>query len=393
MKLSIKAIDAIKPTDKRTEFPDHIVQGLRLIVQPSGIKSFQLRYRHAGKGKRMSLGRLDRGATLASVRNQARAALLQLETGADPQHEATQAKAVAISQTVDTTISALLCRYEREKLAGLKSKNNALSFLREFRSEYGDLEINNFTKQHFTSLTARFAAEGKGTKANRVHTHIKTFFNWCIGVGVTDTSPCDRVPKPFKEESKERFLLDHEIKLFWQATAADNEPWGSLYRLLLLTGQRLNEVAYMTDHELLAADHWHLKSSRTKNKCRHDIFLPRQAVDIINRDTRIAGDAGFVFTTTGVGPVRSFDKPNNRLRRSMNEQAGRDLDHFTPHDLRRTCETGLAMLGTPQPIIDRITNHVNALGMARTYNMYDYRSEKAAALQKWADHIEDIVNG
>ena len=97
MKLSIKAIDAIKPTDKRAEFPDHIVQGLRLIVQPSGIKSFQLRYRHAGKGKRMSLGRLDRGATLASVRNQARAALLQLETGADPQHEATQAKAVAIS--------------------------------------------------------------------------------------------------------------------------------------------------------------------------------------------------------------------------------------------------------------------------------------------------------
>ena len=100
---------------------------------------------------------------------------------------------------------------------------------------------------------------------------------------------------------------------------------------------------------------------------------------------------GFVFTTTGDGAVRSFDKPNKRLRKRMNELAGRELEHFTPHDLRRTCETGLAMLGTPQPIIDRITNHITGRGMARVYNMYDYRNEKAAALQKWADHVEGLV--
>jgi integrase len=392
VKLSVKAIEAIKATDKRTEYPDHIVQGLRLIVQPSGIKSFQLRYRHAGKGKRMSLGRLDRGATLATVRDQARTALLNLETGTDPSHQATQAKAATISHAADVTIAALLDRYEREKLSGLKSKKNALTFLREFREEYGNLEIGNFTKQHFTNLTARFAAEGKGTKANRVHAHIKTFYNWCIGLGIADSSPCDRVPKPFKEQSKERFLQAHEIKLFWQATASDLEPWGHLYRFLLLTGQRLNEAALMTDHELMAADHWHLKSARTKNGLRHDVFLPHQAAEIILRETRIAGTAGFVFTTTGEGPVRSFDKPNKRLRARMNELAGSKIDHFTPHDLRRTCETGLAMLGTPQPVIDRITNHITGRGMARVYNLHDYRPEKAAALQKWANHIGDVVN-
>jgi integrase len=392
MKLSIKAIEALKPEAQRREFPDHIVPGLRLIVQPSGVKSFQLRYKYNGRGKRLALGRLEHGVSLAHARDKARAALLRLTDGLDPSHEANQKKAEAVQVTLGGTISALLDRYDREKLSQLRSRANALTFLREFRSEFGELAINNFTKQHFTALTGRFAREGKGTKANRVHTHIKTFYNWAIGQGIVETSPCDRVPKPYIEQSKERFLLDNEIKLFWEATAHDLEPWGYLYRFLLLTGQRLNEVAYMTDTEVRQGYHWHLSSQRTKNKQRHDVFLPRQAVEIINRDTRIAGQGDFVFTTTGDGAVRSFDKPNKRLRAKMNELAGWDLEHFTPHDLRRTCETGLAMLGTPQPIIDRITNHVTGRGMSRVYNMYDYRDEKLAAIQKWADHVEGVIS-
>ena len=391
MKLNVKSIEAVKPTDRRVEYPDHIIQGLRLIVQPSGVKSYQLRYRYNGQGKRLSLGRVDRGAELSAVREQARDALLQIESGIDPSHEAKQVKEEKIQATVEGTIGALLVRYENERLSQLKSKDNALTFLREFRDEFGHLEINNFTKQHFTKLTARFVAEGKGTKANRVHTHIKTFYNWAIGVGVTDTSPCDRVPKPFKEQSKERFLLDNEIKLFWIATEEDLEPWGHLYRFLLLTGQRLNEVAYMTDGELLEPFHWHLSSDRTKNGLRHDIFIPTQARQIIDRNTRIDGKGGFVFTTTGDGAVRSFDKPNKRLRKRMNELAGRESESILRLMILGTSETGLAMLGTPQPIIDRITNHITGRGMARVYNMYDYRNEKAAALQKWADHVEGLV--
>jgi len=137
----------------------------------------------------------------------------------DPSHEANQKKAAAVQVTLGGTISALLDRYDREKLSQLRSRANALTFLREFRTEFGELAINNFTKQHFTALTGRFAREGKGTKANRVHTHIKTFYNWAIGQGIVETSPCDRVPKPYIEQSKERFLLDNEIKLFWEATA------------------------------------------------------------------------------------------------------------------------------------------------------------------------------
>ena len=147
----------------------------------------------------------------------------------------------------------------------------------------------------------------------------------------------------------------------------------------------------MTDAELLEPFHWHLSSNRTKNGLGHDIFIPWQARQIIDRKNRIDGKGGFVFTTTGDGPVRSFDKPNKRLRKRIYELAGRKLEHFTPHDLRRTCETGLAILGTPQPIIDRVINPVTGRGTARVYNMYDYRHEKAAAPQKCADHVEGLV--
>ena len=391
-KLSVRLVENIKPAESRQRVPDAVVQGLSLVVQPSGKKLFQYRYRFGKKDRSVNLGTVP-AMSLKEARDKAVDLRRMLDDDIDPLHSKKQQTAEAHRIVNEGIIASLLNRYEAERLSQLKSKGNALTFLREFRSEFGDLEINNFTKIQFTNLTARFVAEGKGTKANRVHTHIKTFYNWAIGVGVTDTSPCDRVPKPYKERSKERFLLDNEIKLFWKATESDLEPWGHLYRFLLLTGQRLNEVAYMTDAELPEVDHWHLSSSRTKNALRHDVFLPSQAQQIINRNTRIAGNAGFVFTTTGEGAVRSFDKPNKRLRKRMNELAGRELEHFTPHDLRRTCETGLAMLGTPQPVIDRITNHITGRGMARVYNMYDYRNEKAEALQKWADRVEGLVNG
>ena len=216
--------------------------------------------------------------------------------------------------------------------------------------------------------------------------------NWAEAEDLIEYNHLSKVKKPVKEVSRDRFLSDSEIKLFWQATAADLEPWGNLYRLLLLTGQRLNECARMTEDELIAPDHWHLASERVKNKKQHDVFLSKQAQAIVLRGDRIANDKGLIFTTNGTSFLQSFDKPTKRLRARMNELAGRELKHFNPHDLRRTCETGLAMLGTPRPIIDRITNHASVHKMARVYNLWQYRAEKTAALQKWADHVEGLVS-
>ena len=232
-------------------------------------------------------------------------------------------------------------------------------------------------------------AVGNGTKANRVFTHIKSFFGWAIGQGYLEHSPCENVKKPFKEKSRERFFSDQEIGWFWHVTGEELEPFGYMARLLLLTGQRLREVSQMTVQEFKSSEHWHLASDRTKNGTQHDVFLSDLAQEIVWREKRVAG--AFLFSTTGYSPVQSYDKPVKRFRSRMNELAGAELPHWSFHDLRRTCETGMAMLGVAQPIIDRCTNHLTGCGMSRVYNQYSYRAEKTEAWQGWANHLKGIV--
>jgi integrase len=390
-KLSAKLIESIKPTDKRQRVPDTTVQGLSLVVQPSGKKLFQYRYRFDKRDKSVTIGTVP-AMTLKEARDKAIDFRRMLDVNTDPLHNQRQQKAIQIERTTNSTIGAAMQRYEAEKLDKLRSGDNAKSFLREFKADYSHLELANFSKDVFREMLRGIVEQGHSVKANRVHTHVRTFMNWAEAEDLIEYNHLSKVKKPVKEVSRDRFLSDSEIKLFWQATAADLEPWGNLYRLLLLTGQRLNECARMTEDELITPDHWHLASERVKNKKQHDVFLSKQAQAIVLRGDRIANDKGLIFTTNGTSFLQSFDKPTKRLRARMNELAGRELKHFNPHDLRRTCETGLAMLGTPQPIIDRITNHASVHKMARVYNMWEYRAEKTAALQKWADHVEGLVS-
>ena len=388
-KLSVKLIENIKPTKKRQRVPDTTVQGLSLVVQPSGKKLFQYRYRFDKKDKSVTLGTVP-AMSLKEARDKAVDFRRMLDVNTDPLHTQRQQKATDIERTNNSTIGAAMQRYEAERLDKLRSSDNAKSFLREFKAKYAHLELANFSKDMFRELLRNIVQQGHSVKANRVYTHVRTFMNWAEAEDLIEYNHLSKIKKPVAEVSRDRFLSEDEIRWFWRATADELEPWGYLYRLLLLTGQRLNECARMTDDELVSTEHWHLSADRVKNKKQHDIFLSKQAQAIIFRSNRIENDKGLVFTTNGQSFLQSFDKPTKRLRARMNQLAGRELKHFSPHDLRRTCETGLAMLGTPQPIIDRITNHISGRGMARVYNMHDYRAEKTAALQKWADHIEGL---
>src|SRR5262245_44181368 len=80
MRLTAKSIENIKPGAKRREIPDAGCRGLYLIVQPSGRKSWAVRYRF-GKPKKLTL---DGIGSLAEARKAATAALHELEHGRDP---------------------------------------------------------------------------------------------------------------------------------------------------------------------------------------------------------------------------------------------------------------------------------------------------------------------
>lgn len=389
LKMTDQALAKQKPGGDRYEIWDTLVSNLMMTVFPSGKKTWSVRYRSDSKRVKMKLGDYPT-LGLSDARRRSKDVLFSVADGENPAYEKRR-KVEDKSKTRQTLeINNLLDLYDQLHLSQLKTGYQAKTFLREFARDFGNTNITDFTKQDFVGLLNEIMAAGNGTKANRVFTHVKTFFGWAIGQGFLEYSPCLHVKKPFKEKSRERFLSDQEIKWFWQATGEELEPFGHMARLLLLTGQRLSEVCRMTEGELLGQSHWHLSSQRTKNETQHDIFLSDMAQDIVWRDERVAGS--YLFSTTGYSPVQSYDKPVKRFRSRMNDLAGTDLPHWSFHDLRRTCETGMAMLGTAQPIIDRCTNHLTGRGMSRIYNQYQYKQEKTEAWQRWADHVKGLVS-
>ena len=388
LKMTDQALAKQKPRGDRYEVWDTLVSNLMVTVFPSGKKTWSVRYRSDNKRVKMKLGDYPT-LGLSDARRKAKDVLVSVADGENPAYEKRRKVKGNSKKRQTLEINNLLDLYAQLHLSQLKTGYQAKTFLREFARDFGNTNITDFTKQDFVGLLNEIMAAGNGTKANRVFTHVKTFFGWAIGQGFLEYSPCLHVKKPFKEKSRERFLSDQEIKWFWQATGEELEPFGHMARLLLLTGQRLSEVCRMTEGELLGQDHWHLSSQRTKNETQHDIFLSDMAQDIVWRDERVAGS--YLFSTTGYSPVQSYHKPVKRFRSRMNDLAGADLPHWSFHDLRRTCETGMAMLGTAQPIIDRCTNHLTGRGMSRIYNQYQYKQEKTEAWQRWADHVKGLL--
>lgn len=115
-----------------------------------------------------------------------------------------------------------------------------------------------------------------------------------------------------------------------------------------------------------------------------------------------ADDApGFIFTTNGMTPVQGFDGARRTLADLMATLAEQEIGtavtipHWTFHDLRRTCATGMAQIGQSEVVIEAVLNHVSGVrsGVAGTYNRHAYNEERKAALAAWSTHVMQIVTG
>ena len=214
------------------------------------------------------------------------------------------------------------------------------------------------------------------------------------------------MPRPAAATERDRVLTNDEIRWFWQATETADaprvpgapRPFAPLLRLLLLSGQRLDEVAGMTRDELHGEATWQLPGSRTKNKRAHVVPLPPLARELIDS---MPGNAGLVFSTTGTSPVSGWSRMKRRLDEAMLAVARKErgakatIPAWRLHDLRRTAVTGMAELGIRPDVIELTVNHVSGHrgGIAGVYNRSELIGERRAALERWAAHVESIVSG
>jgi integrase len=204
-------------------------------------------------------------------------------------------------------------------------------------------------------------------------------------------NPCANAYQPAPVRARDRVLNKDEIRWFCLACDGINEPFKLIFRLLLLTGQRLNEVAGMRRTELRDNGEWHLPGERTKNRRAHVVPLPPSAQSIIIAAMPV-GENQFVFTTSAGKPPVNWSKAKAELDAAMlavaQKERGCDatIEPWRLHDLRRTAVTGMAELKVPVDVIELTVNHAGGSrgGIAGTYNRSELLDERRTALERKA---------
>jgi integrase len=249
--------------------------------------------------------------------------------------------------------------------------------------------------------------------ANRVLAYLKKFFGWALENELVGDSPAASIKRPTTEKDRERdrVLAEREIRAIWRA-CGDMGAFGRAFRFMLVTGQRRSEVGAATWGEIDKGEAlWTLGKARTKAKRLHDVPLSNLALSIIDDCPKI-GDFVFASGRSGVarggdnpGPVAlsGWGKAKERLDEltlkyaktfaaAAGEEEPKEVAEWRLHDFRRSSATYMARLGIDRLVIGKVLNHAEG-GVTQRYDRYEYAAEKKAALDRWALHLQAVVDG
>lgn len=363
--LTTAAIEKLKADpNKRREIPDGRLPGLYLVIQPSGRKSWAVRYRYGDKPRKLTL---DGFPSLGMAHKLAQEALDTVAQGGDPAAAKVETKRAEKAGVDDRDQFEKVCRQFVERYAAPKNrswKETARTFglvpdrnnkepgaaddpaafivaKDSLVAKWGSRKIGEIRKRDVIDLLDSIVDRGAPTAANRTLAAVRKLFNWCVSRDMLQISPCAGVKPPAPETSRERVLTDDEIRWLWKAAEGQDYPFGQFAMLLLLTGQRRDEVAGMTVGEVdLAERVWSIPKERAKNNRAHEVALSDAAVTIFESLPKIAGAPGYLFTTNGRTHVRGYSRAKSKSRQG---HAGDCSERGSGIGRRRRCSDDPAM--------------------------------------------------
>ena len=248
-KLTDIAIQNLKPKATRYEVPDRNAHGLRIIVQPSGHKSFAVRYRIYGKTQKLTL---KAGISLAAARQACADIQYQLQQGRDP--SATRRKEKEARElAAQDTFQAIAEEYQRREGYKLRSADWCEKVLRRLvLPTLGDRPIAEIRRSDIIRLLDKIEEDRGPVMADRTLAIIRRIMNWHATRSDEFRSPIVRGMARAKagERARERILADDELRLVWQAAEATAPPFGPFVQFLLLTAARRSEAAQMPWDEM-----------------------------------------------------------------------------------------------------------------------------------------------
>ncbi|HXH00235.1 MAG TPA: site-specific integrase [Sphingomicrobium sp.] len=385
---------------------DDELRGFGLKVTPGGAKSYIIQYRTGGRGtptRRYTIGR--HGVlTPNTAKLEAKRLLGLVSEGKDPAAAKRDARTMATDLAFSGFVGRFLDLYVKHEWPS--SYEFAEGILRLHVTPH--LKAKPLPLINRSDITRVFDAlpVGKAALRRNVHAVIRRLFRWAVGRGDIDRSPMEGMEAPPSAPSRDRVLSDEELRLAWLAADTLGYPFGALYRLLIGTGQRREEVAGLNWSELdRSTATWLLPAARAKNATANHLHLSSLMIAELDR---IAGGgkwprADLVLSTNGKTSVSGFSRGKKRLDREMtntlakqSDAAGIKAQPLKPwrvHDFRRTFATGMQRLGIRFEVTEAILNHVSGSksGVAGVYQRHDWKDEKRAALEAWGAHVSRMV--
>src|SRR5262245_25578503 len=379
-KLTAKTIEKLKPGPQRREISDG-GSGLWLVLQPSGVKSWAVRYRYAGRPTKLTLGGWP-ALTLAAARKGAADALHELARGHDP---AAARKAAALTAAARANTVVAVCEeYLKRESSRLRTVDQRVSILRRLvYPVLRDRPVESIRRSEIVQLMDRIEDSSGQRMADVTLAVLRRIFNWYAARSDNFVPPFVRGMSRQKvaEHRRSRILDDDELRRLWAATA-DEQPFSNFVRLLLLTTARRGEAAGMKWSEVGADALRTLPAERSKTKTEIVRPLSKAAQAVLAAQPRGIGD--YVFTP-GAAPLRNFSDAKRKL------DAVSGLSGYQLHDLRWTSRSLLSRAGINSDIAERCLGH--ALPAIRaTYDRHHFLDEMAHAFEALAALIERIVN-
>jgi integrase len=383
-KLTKSTIDSLPTPPSDTVYWDAALPGFGIKVTPKGHKVFIVLYRTGGAGsklRRYTIGPYGR-VTLHQARIAAQKVFAARLEGRDPAAEKRERKRRAAADRVEDLLEAFI----EQRLSQNRSGGEIARLLRrEIGRAWAGRGIHEIGKRDVVEVISAIEQRGAPVAANKTLKSIKTFLRWCVGRAILDQSPAEGVPSPAKEVSRDRILSDDELARVILAARQVDDRYGAIVELLVLTGQRREEVARLAWDELdLAQRIWTIPKSRTKNAKPHVVQLADQTIAVLKRMEK---QGPHVFAFHGVKPFQDF----SRAKRKLDELS--EVTGWRLHDLRRTCVSGMARLGIAPHVADKILNHQSGTitGVAAVYQRHEFLRERKDALERWGAHVAKIA--
>ncbi|MGB6731094.1 MAG: tyrosine-type recombinase/integrase [Xanthobacteraceae bacterium] len=332
----------------------------------------------------------------SKARDAAKDVLASVRLGRDPAAERAEARVRASDEPLGAVVDRFLARQEGRLRP--RSLTETTRYLKTHWKPLHDLHVVQVRRDSVAKRLGAIAGENGPVAADRARTALSAFFTWAIGEGLCEANPVIGTNKAAQLQSRERVLSDHELKRIWHVLP-DND-YGRITRLLILTGQRREEIGGLRWSEIdMATRVITLPGERTKNHRPHDVPLSKPTLSILKAQPTRDGRE-FVF---GDGPRRSSQEGEDarqggfqgwsKSKTALDEQT-KTIGEWRLHDLRRTVATRMAELGVQPHIVEAVLNHVSGhkSGIAGIYNRAACTEEKTAALALWGEHVDRLVS-